>query len=204
MNKRVGCLVAVLGLAVSSMGAAPPVAPPEPNASVHNALRQLRARLMDAINRQDIDAIVAQAHPNVVVTWQDATVSRGPQGIRAYMQRMLKGPNPIVKSYHADITVDELTTLYGGDTGVAYGSAVEQFNLIGGQNFTLHGRWSATMVNENGRWLIASVHASSNLFDNPLLNAAKKSLYIGIAISALVALAIGWFIGRKTAAGSRA
>ena len=60
------------------------------------------------------------------------------------------------------------------------------------------------MVNENGRWLIASVHASSNLFDNPLLNAAKKSLYVGVAVSALVALAIGWLIGRKTSAASKA
>ena len=196
MKKRVVGLVAFLGLLTLPAGASPA---PEPNAPIHNALRQLRARLVDAINRQDIDGILAEAHPNVIVTWQDATVSRGPQGIRAYMERMLKGPGAMVKSYHADINVDDLTTLYGGNTGVAFGSSVEQFNLAGGLNFTLHGRWSATMVNENGRWLIASVHASSNLFDNPLLSAAKRSLYVGIAISALAALVIGWFIGRKTA-----
>jgi ketosteroid isomerase-like protein len=196
MKKRVGCLIAFLCLVAS---AAPPAAPaPEPNAPIHNALRQLRARLVDAINRHDIDGIVAEAHPNVIVTWQDATVSRGPQGIRAYMDKMMKGPNAMVKSYHADINVDELTALYGDNTGIAFGSSVEQFNLAGGLNFTLHGRWSATMVKENGRWLIASVHASSNLFDNPLLSAAKKSLYVGLAVSALVALAIGWLIGRRT------
>lgn len=199
MKKRTVCLVAFLSLVASSAWATPPAAPaPEPNAPIHAALRQLRARLVDAINRHDIDAILAEAHPNVIVTWQDATVSRGPQGIRAYMDKMMKGPNPIVKGYHADIDVDDLTTLYGDDTGIAFGSSVEQFDLAGGLNFTLHGRWSATMVRENGRWLIASVHASSNLFDNPLLSAAKKSLYAGIAISALVALAIGWLIGRRT------
>lgn len=197
MKKRVGFLVALLGLVVLPALAAAPAAP-EPDAAIHDALRQLRGRLVDAINRHDIDAIVAEAHPNVVVTWQDATVSRGPQGIRAYMDKMMKGPSAIVKSYHADINVDDLTTLYGGNTGIAFGSSVEQFNLAGGLNFTLHGRWSATMVRENGRWLIASVHASSNLFDNPLLSAAKKSLYVGIAVSALVALALGWLIGRRT------
>jgi hypothetical protein len=96
------------------------------------------------------------------------------------------------------VNVDELTTLYGNNTGVAYGSSVEQFDLRGGQKFTLNGRWSATLVNENGRWLIASVHASSNLFDNPLINSTKKMMYIAVAIAFLVALLIGWIVGRRT------
>jgi ketosteroid isomerase-like protein len=165
--------------------------------AIHDALRALRGRLVTAMNKNDIDGILAELHPNVVVTWQNAEVSRGPAGVRAYLERMTKGPNPIVRGYHAEINVDDLTTLYGENTGVAYGSSVENFDLAGGQSFTLHGRWSATMVRENGRWLLASVHASSNLFDNPLLNAAKKFLYLGIAVSFLVALLIGWFVGRR-------
>ncbi len=165
--------------------------------AIHDALRALRGRLLTAMNKNDINGILAELHPNVVVTWQNAEVSRGPAGVRAYLERMTKGPNPIVRGYHAEINVDDLTTLYGENTGVAYGSSVENFDLAGGQRFTLHGRWSATMVQENGRWLLASVHASSNLFDNPLLNAAKKSLYLGIAVSFLAALLIGWFVGRR-------
>jgi ketosteroid isomerase-like protein len=165
--------------------------------AIHDALRALRGRLVTAMNKNDIDGILAELHPNVVVTWQNAEVSRGPAGVRAYLERMTKGPNPIVRGYHADINVDDLTTLYGENTGVAYGSSVENFDLAGGQSFTLHGRWSATMVRENGRWLLASVHASSNLFDNPLLNATKKFLYLGIAVSFLVALLIGGFVGRR-------
>ncbi len=138
--------------------------------AIHDALRALRGRLLTAMNKNDINGILAELHPNVVVTWQNAEVSRGPAGVRAYLERMTK---------------------------VAYGSSVENFDLAGGQRFTLHGRWSATMVQENGRWLLASVHASSNLFDNPLLNAAKKSLYLGIAVSFLAALLIGWFVGRR-------
>ncbi len=165
--------------------------------AIHDALRALRGRLLTAMNKNDINGILAELHPNVVVTWQNAEVSRGPAGVRAYLERMTKGPNPIVRGYHAEINVDDLTTLYGENTGVAYGSSVENFDLAGGQSFTLHGRWSATMVRENGRWLLASVHASSNLFDNPLLNAAKKFLYLGIAVSFLAALLMGWFVGRR-------
>jgi ketosteroid isomerase-like protein len=169
----------------------------EPNASIHDALRALRGRLLTAMNKNDIPGILAELHPNVVVTWQNAEVSRGPAGVRAYLERMTKGPNPIVRGYHADINVDDLTTLYGDNTGVAYGSSVERFDLAGGQSFTLHGRWSATMVRENGRWLLASVHASSNLFNNPLLNATRKTIYVGALDSVLAALLIGWFVGRR-------
>ncbi|HKR62554.1 MAG TPA: DUF4440 domain-containing protein, partial [Thermoanaerobaculia bacterium] len=95
--------------------------------------------------------------------------------------------------------VDALTTLYGGDTGIAYGSSVEQFHLRGGMNFTLRGRWSATMVNDNGHWLLASVHASSNLFDNPLVAVTKKIAIAGAVVALLVGLLIGWLIGRRRA-----
>jgi hypothetical protein len=172
--------------------------PQEPNAPIHDALRQLRGRLLTAMNKNDIDGMLAELHPNVVVTWQNAEVSKGPQGVREYLERMTKGPSSVVRGYHAEINVDDLTTLYGDKTGVAYGSSVERFDMRGGQTFTLRGRWSATMVNENGRWLLASVHASSNLFDNPLLNAAKQSLYIAVAVSFILALLIGLFIGRRS------
>jgi ketosteroid isomerase-like protein len=170
----------------------------EPNHEIHQALRDLRGRLLTAMNKNDIDGIVRELHPNVIVTWQNAEVSRGPQGVRAYLERMTKSPNHVVLGYHADLNVDELTTLYGDKTGIAYGSSVERFDLRGGQKFTLLGRWSATLVNENGRWLIASVHASSNLFDNPLMNATKRMMYVAIGSAFVVALLLGWAIGRRS------
>lgn len=193
MKKIVLFVLAIL-MSLSAWGA-----PPEPNADIHNALRALRDRLMTAINNRNIDGMVAELHPNVIITWQDATVSRGRNGVRAYLESKLGGSNPIVRGYHAAVTVDDLTTLYGPDTGIAYGSSLETFDLTSGLKFTLHGRWSATMIRENGRWWLASVHASSNLFDNPLVNATKKSFMIAIAIAALVALLVGWFVGRRMA-----
>lgn len=201
MRKRVLFLTAFLTVMSSLPARTQTPAPPaqEPQSAVHNELRILKTRLVDAMNKSDIDGMLAELHPNVVITWQNAEVSRGHRGVREYLEKMTKGEHPIVNGYHADINVDDLTTLYGDNTGVAYGSSVETFDLAGGQSFTLHGRWSATMVRENGRWLLASVHASSNLFDNPLLNAARKLLYVGVMVSFLIALFIGWFIGRRTA-----
>ena len=76
----------------------------------------------------------------------------------------------------------------------------ETYDLGRGGKFTLHGRWTATIVNENGQWLLASLHTSTNLFDNALLRSAKGALWIGVAISAVAALLIGWFLGRRSRA----
>jgi hypothetical protein len=111
--------------------------------------------------------------------------------VRAYLTRMQGGPNPIVKSFHTTPTVDALTTLYGDDTGVAYGSSRDQFVLNNGMTFELNSRWTITLVKEGGRWLVAGFHASANLFDNPILDVAKSSM----KRMGLGALAVGALIG---------
>jgi ketosteroid isomerase-like protein len=191
--KRVVCFFFAVLLAL-------PLFAQEPNAEIHNALRALKARLVAAMNKNDIDGILAELHPNVIVTWQNAEVSRGHKGVREYLERMTRGPHAAVRGYHGEFEADDLTTLYGDKSGIAFGNSTERFDLVGGKSFTLHGRWSATLVKENGRWLLSSVHASSNLFDNPLVSAAKKALYAGVLISFVVALLIGWFIGRRSRA----
>jgi hypothetical protein len=110
---------------------------------------------------------------------------------------MLTGPNKVVASYKADVNVDELTILYGGDTGLSFGSAVEHFTLTSGKTLDLPARWSATLVKEGDKWLIANLHASDNFFDNPLLTLAKRTAYWAGGIALLVGLLIGWFLGRR-------
>jgi uncharacterized protein (TIGR02246 family) len=170
---------------------------PASDEATHNELRALRDGLLDAMRKGDIERQLTFFHPNAVVTWHNAEVSRGRDGIRKYMTRMLQGPNKAVDHFDADVNVDELTILYGGDTGVAFGSAVEHFKMASGRNFDLPARWSATMVKENGQWLIANLHASDNLFDNPLLDSAKRTIGWTGAIGLAVGLAIGLFVGRR-------
>jgi ketosteroid isomerase-like protein len=128
-----------------------------------------------------------------VVTWQNAEVSRGREGVRAYLTRMTSGPDRIVARFQTNPTVDELTILYGGDTGIAFGRSSDRFELTDGMNFELTGRWSAALIRENERWLVASFHASANLFDNPVLSLATRyTVWIGVGglvAGALLALA---------------
>jgi uncharacterized protein (TIGR02246 family) len=175
---------------------APPAAPADDEAT-HDELRALRDGLLDAIAKGDVERELTYFHPNTVVTWHNAEVSRGRDGMREYMNRMLKGPDKAVKAFKADVEVDELTILYGGDTGISFGNAVEHFKMASGRNFDLPARWSATLVKDNGQWLIASLHTSDNLFDNPLLDSAKRTIGWTGAIGLAVGLAIGLFVGRR-------
>jgi ketosteroid isomerase-like protein len=181
---------------------ASPKAPPQTQVSavndeaVHNELRAVRDGLVDAMNKGDIERELTYLAPNVVVTWHNAQVSRGREGVRAYLNRILTGPNKFISAYSANVEVDELTILYGGDTGISFGSAVEHFTLANGAALDMPSRWSATLVKMGDKWLVASLHASDNLFDNPMLTMAKRTMYWAGGICLVVGLLIGMLVGK--------
>src|SRR5258705_513243 len=71
--------------------------------TVHNELRALRDGLLDAVNKGDIEKQLGFLHTNVVITWHNAEVSRGRDGVRQYYNRMVNGPKKIVESFRADV-----------------------------------------------------------------------------------------------------
>jgi ketosteroid isomerase-like protein len=171
----------------------------------HAELRALRDDLVDSLNKRDLTRLLQHLHPDVVVTWQNAEVSRKPEGVRAYISRMTEGPDRLVDEFTATPTVDELTILHGPDTGVAFGSSRDHFKLTSGLSLDVNSRWTATVVRHDGRWKIAAFHASVNLFDNPLLAAARRNLW-GVGAAALVAgILLGMLLSRSTkrAGGTR-
>jgi uncharacterized protein (TIGR02246 family) len=163
---------------------------------VHNALRQLKATMTKALNERDLDAIVANVDPNVVFTTMNGDVCRGPEEIRAYFNKMLTAPGHIVKNVTVSFEADALTTLYGGDTGVAIGSSKDHYELTNGNTFDINGRWTCTMVRNGDRWVIAAFHYSANVFENPIVDGYRKAIWMVGAGAALVALLLGLILGR--------
>lgn len=159
----------------------------------HAELRVLRTQIIDAITQGDIERVMTQVHPNVVVTWQNSEVCRGKEGLKSFFDRMGK---QTFKGYKVPPTPDELTILYGGDTGVSFGKVVGQYTLFG-KELEFTSRWTATLVKENGQWLLASYHVSLNGLDNPLLNAAEKSLIWVAAGTGVLGLLLGAFFARR-------
>ncbi len=173
-----------------------PLRAQEPDAATHNALRQLKATMEKALNERDLDTIVANVDPNVVFTTMNGDVCRGPEQIRAYFEKMLTAPGHIVKDVKVSFDVDALTTLYGGDTGVALGSSKDHYELTNGDTFDIQGRWTCTMVRNGDRWVIAAFHYSANVFENPILDRYRKAMWtVGIA-AAIAGLILGLILGR--------
>lgn len=149
---------------------------------VHDELRALRDELIEAVNANDVERLEARLHEQVIVTWLNGEVSRGPEEVRAYYDRMMLGDSPVVESITVNPTVERLSDIYE-DTAVAYGASKDRFNLTNGLDFEVASRWSATLRKSDGEWLIVNFHSSTNIFDNPLLNMAKQTMYWGIGLS---------------------
>jgi len=207
--------VTLLGFATAAI-AQVPATPPAPGPAdqtpapaqaavapeaLHNELRKMRDDMLAAIARSDFEAILPYLHPNVVFTPMNGEVSRGPQAIRAYFDKMLKGPDAIVKSIRLGVEVDRLADFYG-DTALAFGSSNDQYALSNGMDFQVQTRWTASLVRENGRWLITAFHSSANAFDNPILEKARQLAMlqwggIGTAAGALIGALVGRAVGRR-------
>jgi ketosteroid isomerase-like protein len=198
--KKIGMLV-LLGL----LAVTPPVGAqggkPAPEDPAHEDLRRLRREMVEAINKNDLDALLGHLDKDVVVTWMNGEVSRKPSEVRAYIERLTKGENRFVQSYTTEVEADELTHLYG-DTGVASGSSKDRFVLTDGREFVVNSRWTATLVKKGGKWLVASFHGSTNMFDNPVLYiAVRRAATWAGGIAAVLGIAVGfgvaWWLRRR-------
>ncbi|WP_425618116.1 DUF4440 domain-containing protein [Anatilimnocola sp. NA78] len=160
--------------------------------AIHDQLRAVREQFLTAFGKQDFDALVALLDENVVLTAQDGKELksiRSKQGVREYLDRMLVGPNRGIESMTITPTVDELSVLHNGDTAIATGSSLDHYKLSDGNEFDLKTRWSVTLVDKDGKWLIASLHVSTNLFDNPVISAVSRAatwVAVGVGVVALL------------------
>lgn len=186
---RTALLIWVGGLCLAAAPAM--TAPPDGEDPAHEELRALFRGVMGAYDKGDWDELVSYMDDDVVVTWQNAVVTKSPQKVKAYFLEMLHGPQRRVDQIQIKPQVDELTHLYG-NMGVAFGSSEDSYKLRDGMEFTQNTRWTATVVRKNGRWKIASVHISTNMFDNPVLSIAvrKTALWVG-GMAGVLGLALG-------------
>jgi len=165
---------------------------------VHDQLRALKDQAVKDLNAGNIEAIVQLADENIDFTAMDARPNHGRAELKAYFEKMLKGPDAVVQSFQTSVEVDRLTTMYGPDFGVATGTTLSDYKLKDGSDFQIKNRWTATLVRRGGKWLVGSFHSSANVFDNPLLDLSKRYSMLLVAAAGVIGLASGWFIGRRS------
>jgi len=165
-------------------------------ASIHDELRDLRDRMYAAYEKRDMETLLKDVSDGVVITWQNGERNVSHEEFLAFYDRMMNGNNPIVKDMSSKFEVDDLSILYGDDTAIAHGTLEDTFLFTDGNELTLPSKWTATVINENNQWKVASFHVSSNIFDNPILGVAKNWLIRVGTGSGIVGLFIGLIIGR--------
>jgi ketosteroid isomerase-like protein len=154
-----------------------PVAPAQAATNeTEQAINQLRTGLVDSFNRGDIDGLISFLDTNVIVTWQNGEISRGPAEVKAYYQRMMAGDKPIVSKVTAAPRVEgrELHDNWC----VSWGNLNDSFELTDGRKLDFNSRFTATLVKRGDRWLVSAYHASINAFQNPVLTLAVKKTAI--------------------------
>ena len=167
--------------------------------AIHDQLRALREKLIAAVNTKDFETVVKLLHPEVILTAQDGKklgLIRRHEGVRKYFNRLLVSTGHGVEVLRLNPTVDDLSVLYHDNTAVAFGSSIDHYRLVNGNEFDLKTRWSVTVVKEGDEWLVANLHVSTNLFENPVL-ATVSRMAMWLAIGAgFVCLVTGLFVGR--------
>jgi ketosteroid isomerase-like protein len=166
--------------------------------SIHEQLRQLRDRLYAAYENGDMDLLLQDVAPNVVITWQNADRNEGHEEFLKFYDEMMNGDDRVVKDLSSTVEVDDLSVLYGDDAAVARGTLADHFVLTDGSEFTLNSKWTATVVKLGDRWKVASFHVSANIFDNPILAYTQGWLVKVGLVAGLIGLVVGLIIGRVT------
>jgi ketosteroid isomerase-like protein len=167
----------------------------------HQALRQLKADVVDAINTRNLarmDTILHKPFLATVIT-QDSFSDAA--ALKAYFEGLFSRSIARIARIHMEAEADELSQIYTGTFAVARGSAKERYELADGRGFDMNTRWTATALKENGRWTVLAIHDGTNFLDNPVLDAIERhTLTVAGAAAAAGALAgflIGFFVRRR-------
>jgi ketosteroid isomerase-like protein len=173
---------------------------PAAHADDRTQLRAMLAEFEAAINAQSIDRMVANMADDVTVIWLNAEVSRGKDEVRAYYGRMVGHDKAILRKYLTKAAIGAPAKFYG-DVAIADGSAADEFYPVARGFFRLDSRWSATMVKTANEWKIVSLHLSSNVFNNPLLDEIKaeivKAAVAGLVAGLVLMYVIMWALRRR-------
>jgi ketosteroid isomerase-like protein len=199
-------LLALALMIVTAPALAQPAAPPSaaaaaavPEEQAHADLRAMKDRLVAALNTKNADALLAELDPQVRLTTMDGVLSKGPAGAKAYYDRMMSGASKVVEDMAIKAEPDERSTLsQDGKVAVTTGTALAHFRIVGGKEMDVPLRWTATSVNRDGKWKVLTAQFGADMFDNPVLAAAKGFATWLAAGTGLIGLLVGWLLGRRT------
>lgn len=172
----------------------------EARADDRKQLLKVFDEIVNGINEQNIDRMVAQMDENATVIWLNAEASRGHAEIKAYYRKMVNTAgtgDAILKKYLTKAKV-AAPARFLGDIAVADGTMEDEFFPIRRDPFKLNSNWSVTCIKRDGQWKILHLHLSTNVFNNELLDEVKKMAWYAAGGGLLAGLVLMFLIGRFT------
>lgn len=165
----------------------------------------LATSLADSIGSGDFARAGTLLAPDVVVTFQNGDVSRGREDVVKYANGMFNGQGALVQAYSGAPVVTGVATV-DDSTRVVTGTSTDRMTLSSGAPMVLETRWTATIARRDGAWKIVSLHLSTNMLDNPIIEKMKTTSYLLGAFGLVMGITIGIGVSmllRRRAAPSR-
>lgn len=187
-------------LAIFLALAAPAPAQTAGTAADHEALRQLKGRVTEALNTRDYataERLLAKPFMATAVT-QDSFTDLA--ALKAWYEGLYTRDFLRLKSVTLAAEADELSQIHTGTFALTRGSTKERYELADGRAFELAGRWTAVSIRDGAEWKLLGVHTGVNFLDNPVIGAIERSVMwfgLGGGLAGLVAgFGAGWFMRR--------
>ncbi|MEH2263806.1 YybH family protein [Nostoc sp.] len=156
-----------------------------------NAIIRTRDIVLQALNTRDFAKIQPYLHPNFTITTVDNQVFHKVPEFEKYWNQQFSSS---IKDIKMQLKGDTIRTFLTPDIDVASGEAIASFSFKDGKAADMALRWTAVLQKLQDKWMIQSLHFSSNLLNNPVLNAARQ---LG-QILAVVAGVGGFVLGAVT------
>jgi ketosteroid isomerase-like protein len=143
---------------------------------------------LEALNTRDFSKVAPYLHPEFTITTVDNQIFRTASQFEQYWNQQFSST---IKEIKMELKDDTLRTFLTPEIEVASGEATSSFFFQDGKSADMGLRWTAVLQKSADKWLIQSLHFSSNLLDNPVLNASQTAGKILAVISGLGGLVVG-------------
>jgi ketosteroid isomerase-like protein len=143
---------------------------------------------LQAINTRDFSKIAPYLHPSFTITTVDNRVFHKVPEFEQYWNQQFSNS---IEDIKMELKVDTPRTFLSPETAISYGDAISTFYFKDGNKPTMAMRWTAVLQKFQGDWTIQSLHFSSNLLDNPVLNGAQQAGRAGAVAAGVGGILLG-------------
>ncbi|MEH2045207.1 YybH family protein [Nostoc sp.] len=136
-----------------------------------NAILRTQDITLQALNTRDFAKIQPYLHPNFTITTVDNQTFNKVSEFEKYWNQQFSSS---IKDIKMQLKGESLRTFLTPEIDVASGEAIASFSFKDGKAADMALRWTAVLQKLQDKWTIQSLHFSSNLLNNPVLNAAQQ------------------------------